>query len=391
MYQEYAKHIGADEFVLRWVETTLAKHIKGVEPSTEEVEHILDYLVRSGQKVSKMSYDEAKSATEKWTEVQRKKGAAIQESVSDTETVLDFGDGFRVVKLVGENAYKREGYLMCHCVASYYGKKIEVYSLRDKDNMPHCTMEKNQQIKGKGNGDIHPKYIGYVVAFLKHIGMSVSDSEMLHLGYISVEKFKDELGKETTAKLFSGKYLRKNEKLVDKEGNEFASLDLLEQIPLITDFENKLKISFELPAFVKLSVEYLLRKVKVKDGDNAASGRYSQLAASGDSSRLAASGRYSQLAASGDFSQLAASGDSSQLAASGDSSKIEIHGEGSVGANIGIMGIIKGRKGNWVTLAEYDENFAPICVKSAKIDGKKLKEDIWYKLQKGRFVEAEVS
>ena len=106
---------------------------------------------------------------------------------------------------------------------------------------------------------------------------------------------------------------------------------------------------------------------------------------------LPASGRYSQLAASGDFSQLAASGDSSQLAASGDSSKIEIHGEGSVGANIGIMGIIKGRKGNWVTLAEYDENFAPICVKSAKIDGKKLKEDIWYKLQKGRFVEAEVS
>lgn len=31
-------------------------------------------------------------------------------------------------------------------------------------------------------------------------------------------------------------------------------------------------------------------------------------------------------------------------------------------------------KGNWITLAEYDNDYKPLCVKSVKIDGKKLKK-----------------
>ena len=129
----------------------------------------------------------------------------------------------------------------------------------------------------------------------------------------------------------------------------------------------------------------------------AASGDSSKLAASGDSSKLAASGYYSQLAASGDssklaasgdYSQLAASGDSSQLAASGDSSQLELNGKNSVGANIGKNGRIKGKKGNWIVLAEYDGKGKPLCVKSAQIDGIKIKEDTFYKLENGEFVEA---
>jgi hypothetical protein len=132
------------------------------------------------------------------------------------------------------------------------------------------------------------------------------------------------------------------------------------------------------------------------DSQLAASGYHSQLAASGDRSQLAASGDRSQLAASGDNSkltasgcrsQLAASGYHSQLAASGDNSKIEIAGKNSVGANIGICGKIKGVLGSWITLAEYDEENKPVCVKSAKIDGKKLKPNVWYKLRSGKFVE----
>jgi len=119
----------------------------------------------------------------------------------------------------------------------------------------------------------------------------------------------------------------------------------------------------------------------------AASGDSSQLAASGDSSQLAASGNYSQLAASGDSSQLAASGYSSKLAASGDYSKLEMTGEKSVGANIGENGIAKGKIGCWITLAEYDYERNPICVKSAKIDGKKLKADTWYALKDKKFTE----
>jgi len=124
----------------------------------------------------------------------------------------------------------------------------------------------------------------------------------------------------------------------------------------------------------------------------AASGYSSKLAASGYSSQLAASGYSSKLAASGYSSQLAASGDSSQLAASGDSSQLELSGENCVGAGIGINNKIKGKKGNWITLAEwiYDDNkkrYIPICVKSAQIDNISVFEDKWYQLKNGEFIE----
>ena len=67
-------------------------------------------------------------------------------------------------------------------------------------------------------------------------------------------------------------------------------------------------------------------------------------------------------------------------------------GENSVGAAIGIDNKIKGVKGCWITLAEWEyngERYIPICVKSAQIDGDILKDDTWYMLQDGEFVEVE--
>lgn len=79
----------------------------------------------------------------------------------------------------------------------------------------------------------------------------------------------------------------------------------------------------------------------------------------------------------------------SQLAASGDSSKLELNGLKSVGANIGVNGKIKGKKGNWIVLAEYGGKRLHLCVKSAQIDGEKIKEDTFYQLKNGEFVEAD--
>ena len=85
-------------------------------------------------------------------------------------------------------------------------------------------------------------------------------------------------------------------------------------------------------------------------------------------------------------------GDYAQIGSSGDYAKIDISGNDSVGAAIGIGGIIKGAVGNWITLAEwvYDDDkqrCAPVCVKSAQIDGEIIKADTWYKLADGEFVE----
>ena len=133
----------------------------------------------------------------------------------------------------------------------------------------------------------------------------------------------------------------------------------------------------------------------------ATSGDYSKVATSGYSSQVATSGDYSQVATSGDSSKVATSGDSSKVATSGDSSKVAtsgtcskvaIDGEYSVGMCAGYDSKIKGKKGNWITLAEWEYNSKinkciPVCVKSAQIDGEMLKEDTWYILENGEFKE----
>ena len=125
-----------------------------------------------------------------------------------------------------------------------------------------------------------------------------------------------------------------------------------------------------------------------KDAKEVSIEELAKLAASGNFSQLAASGNFSQLAASGYGSQLAASGNFSQLAASGYESKLSASGEGSVVANIGIGGIAKGAKGNWITLAEwkYDGNkYDPLAVVTKQVDGEEIKADTWYKLVDGKF------
>jgi len=161
---------------------------------------------------------------------------------------------------------------------------------------------------------------------------------------------------------------------------------------------NHIKIvkKLALSDFINAGVAYLLTICKSGDSSkNASSGDSSQNASSGYNSKNASSGDYSKNASSGDYSKNASSGDSSQNASSGNYSKnassgdyssIEMVGENNVGANIGRDGIIKGVKGCWITLAEYDKDGICICVKSAQIDGEIIKENTWYKLLNGEFV-----
>ena len=121
------------------------------------------------------------------------------------------------------------------------------------------------------------------------------------------------------------------------------------------------------------------------NSQNASSGDNSQNASSGNNSKNASFGYNSKNASFGYNSQNASFGYNSKNASSGDNSSIEMKGEHNVGANIGIRGTIKGIKGSWITLAEYNDLYECVCVKSAKIDGKKIKENTWYKLEKGKF------
>jgi len=333
---KYAKAMQVQEDVINWIETHLFAYLEKNKADQTEVEHIIDYLAsdKRPKRLSKMSYEQAKSNTEKWNKALIKKGKNIIEKEDDVELIKDFGDGFKVVKLVGKAAYEREGALMRHCCASYYGLNKEVYSLRDKNNIPHCTIEKDQQIKGKGNGEVSPKYIGYIVEFLESIGMMVGDNEMKNIGYVNVSKIKDKLSKKKNN--FYKDYLPINKKWYGADDSEYSELDLLNyKEPISVDSSMKVVVNFKLENFLPKAIKKLPKSAEKGRSCNASSGLGSQNASSGDGSRNASSGSYSQNASSGDRSQNASSGNCSRNASSGYRSQNASSGDDSRNASSG--------------------------------------------------------
>ena len=173
-----------------------------------------------------------------------------------------------------------------------------------------------------------------------------------------------------------------------------ADIDKNENDSKIATTKIKIVAKLGLPGFIEASFDFLLRSCKTKQSGDyskpAQSGVSSKSAQPGDYSQSAQSGVSSKSAQSGVYSQSAQSGNFSKSAQSGDYSRIELTGKDSVGAAIGKSSAIKGEKGCWITLAEYDSNHKPVCVKSTKIDGKKIKAGTWYGLKNKKFTELEV-
>ena len=122
------------------------------------------------------------------------------------------------------------------------------------------------------------------------------------------------------------------------------------------------------------------------------SGDSAQIGSSGYSAQIGSSGDYAQIGSSGDYAKIGSSGDSAQIGSSGDYAKIASEGKYAVICCAGHGSIAKGKIGSWITLSEWKYSEAeqaniPVCVKTEKIDGVKIKADTFYKLENGEFVE----
>ena len=131
------------------------------------------------------------------------------------------------------------------------------------------------------------------------------------------------------------------------------------------------------------------------------SGDSAQIGSSGDSAQIGSSGYYAKIGSSGDSAQIGSSGysakigssgDSAQIGSSGYSAQIDSTGEDAVIMCAGYNSIAKAKIGSWITLAEWKQDdrkgrWVPVCVKTERVDGIKIKPDTWYKLQDGEFVE----
>lgn len=90
------------------------------------------------------------------------------------------------------------------------------------------------------------------------------------------------------------------------------------------------------------------------------------------------SGRYSTAGSSGDYSTAAATG--AYCSAKAD-------GKDSIAVANGYKSKARGAIGCYIVLTEYDDSGNMLLAKMAKVDGAVIKENTWYTLKNGEFVE----
>ena len=125
-------------------------------------------------------------------------------------------------------------------------------------------------------------------------------------------------------------------------------------------------------------------------GNAAASGWRGNAAASGWSGNAAASGERGNAAASGWSGNAAASGERGCAVSSGKYGSAEANGKQCIAVAFGEQGRARGKIGNWIVVAEYGSDREIIEPKIAVVDGENIKQDTWYTVKNGEFVEVKV-
>ena len=118
------------------------------------------------------------------------------------------------------------------------------------------------------------------------------------------------------------------------------------------------------------------------------SGYCSTAGSSGDCSTAGSSGNYSTAGSSGDCSTAGSSGDCSTAAATGAYCSAKADGKDSIAVVNGACGKACGALGCYLVLTEYDDDGNMICAKMERVDGSAIRENVYYTLKNGEFVEA---
>ena len=215
------------------------------------------------------------------------------------------------------------------------------------------------------------------------------------------------------------------------DGNQYALIEANGEIDTEDDKSSTdnilIKSKVDIAGMIKASVDIIWNKAKEgeifkrnsatsgDDAHSATSGDDAHSATSGDGAHSATSGNYAHSATSGYGAHSATSGDDAHSATSGDYAHSATSGnransatsgygahsattktDNSIACAIGRKAKAKASLGCFIVLAEWKEGKSftdakPIGVISAKVDGKKIKADQWYKAVKGKFVETDDS
>lgn len=205
------------------------KEFKEKYKNEEKLQNVIDFLINNGfeHKEIMFNFEDALKKEQQWI---LKLNSATQTDLGQFQIIKDYMDGFKIVQLLDQQSKKYEGFIMAHCVASHSGSS-KIYSLRDQNNKPHCTMEFSGksiiQIKGKANGKVSPKYTSYVLDFLKDLNVPVNIHDMENIGYHFFDS--------KTKKVFEKHFI--NYKKIQFGSKDFFTLILVQN--LISQFHLK--------------------------------------------------------------------------------------------------------------------------------------------------------
>ena len=179
--------------------------------------------------------------------------------------------------------------------------------------------------------------------------------------------------------------------------SEFAEVEALDDVKTddsVKYVTKKIRIGakISLKDLISAQVDIDFAKAKEDGNEHYAQGYNGHAAAQGDYGHAAAQGNKGHAAAQGYKGHAAAQGDYGHAAAQGDWGHASVGGKDAVAAAFGIEGKAKACLGSWIMLAEWElknGNWHIAAVKTAQIDGEKLKADTWYILKNGKFEEAE--
>jgi hypothetical protein len=175
---------------------------------------------------------------------------------------------------------------------------------------------------------------------------------------------------------------------VDLEANDQKSPDDSKRVGK----KISVKAEIGIAGIIKAGVEYIKEQVNWEDDKATNTGYHSAATNTGDYSAATNAGEQSAATNTGDYSAATNTGNQSAATNTGYHSAAIVEGKESIALATGIKSKAKGKIGCFIVLTEWKEinfEYHLVDVKSAKVDGKNIKEDTFYMLKDGKFVEVD--
>ena len=173
-------------------------------------------------------------------------------------------------------------------------------------------------------------------------------------------------------------YAPANSRFCEVEGSGESAKDENDTKVSVSNLHIGLEIG--LNGLINAGIKFILNKVKWNNCEATNTGDQSAATNTGDRSAATNTGDYSAATNTGNYSA---------ATNTGNYSAANVEGKDSIAIVTGRKGKAAGALGCWLVLTERDDNMDIINVKAIKVDGKKIKANIFYTLEDGEIKEAE--